>query len=178
MHISLELKNISFALLITLIATLFVPTVFPSARLLFFAPFLIILIYQKSFLACLWNSLLCGFILDLLSSNPLMGLYAVSFCLTTGLMYGQRRNFFSDSLSTLPLMTYFFSCLSTLLQLALLYIFGQLTAISWEWTLTDLIYLPALDALYAFCIFILPAVVFGRPQRRGRDYFIRTSTKS
>lgn len=100
-----------------------------------------------------------------------MGLYAVSFCLTTAVLYGQRRNFFADSLSTLPLMTYFFSSLSTLVQLLLLYSFGQGVMISWDWFLTDLIYMPALDALYAFSFFILPAVIFGRPQRRGKDYF-------
>lgn len=171
MQRNLEQKNLWFLLSVALGATLFFPTLFPNLRLMFFAPFIIVLNYQKSILTCLWSSLFCGLLLDLLSSKTQIGLYAVSFCMASWILYGQRRNFFSDRLSTLSIMTFLFSICSTAFQVMLLYLFGQEVNISWGWALTDLVYMPAWDAFYAFAVFILPAVIFGRPHRSGKEYF-------
>lgn len=172
MQRNLENKNLTLALIITLIPTLFLPTFFFHIPIMFFAPFLIILYYQKSYLTSLWVSLVCGLVLDLLAAHIHIGVHAISYCLATGILYNQRRNFFADSLTTLPIMTFFFSVTATLFQLILMYAFGQGIKVSGYWIVTDLIYMPALDAFYAFCCFVLPALCFGRSQRRGKDYFM------
>jgi rod shape-determining protein MreD len=169
---NLQNKNLVFAFLSTLSLTLFIPALFPSLRLNFFVPFLIILYYQRPFLNCLWFSFLCGMILDLLSSHPRLGVFTVSYCLTTALLFGQRRNFFADSVTTMPIMTYFFCFLSTLLQAVLIYIFDRGLSLSWGWVIADLFLMPVLDACYAFGLFILPSFLFGKPQKRGKEYFL------
>lgn len=155
---NVEHKNIYSALFITLIAVLMGPTLFPSLRILFFAPFLVIIVYQISFLKCLWVSFFCGLLIDILSSNSHLGLYAGNYVLTTALIYHQRRNFFSDSISTLPLMTLFFSVVSTLLETFALYIFEKPLVSSWKWIGIDFILLPVVDALYSLMIFVMPTL--------------------
>ncbi len=169
---NLQNKNLVLTFLTTLCLTLFIPALCPFIRLTFFAPFLIILYYQRPFLACLWFSFLCGALLDLLSSHQRLGVFAVSYCLTTAILFGQRRNFFADSITTMPIMTYFFCFLSTLSQAVLIYIFDRGLTLSWGWTLADLLLMPLFDAGYAFGVFILPSLLFGKPQRRGKEYFL------
>lgn len=173
---NLERKSILLALLVAVCFTLFWPLVFPNWRLFFFAPFLVILYYRKSYLFCLWSALFCGLAFDLLVSDTRFGFHAIAYCLTTGILYGQRRNFFADSISTMPLMTFFFSFLATAIQAILLYIFEQRVEFSWRWAFTDLICMPAYDALFAFTWFILPAICFGRRPRRGSDYFMNRAS--
>lgn len=169
---NLERKNLTLALIVTLIMTLCSPVLFPSWRLQFFVPFLVILFYQKPYLFCAWSALLCGFGVDLLISETRIGFQAIAFCFTTCLLYNQRRNFFSDSFSTLPIMTFLFSVTATILQVLLVYIFDHKIAITKEWIWSDIVCMPALDASYAFSFFILPALLFGKPHRRASEYFM------
>lgn len=129
---------------------------FPTLRLTFFAPWIVIVFYRKSLLNALWASVLCGIVIDLLASDTLFGIYACNYALTTWILYSYKRNFFEDNLSTLPMMAYFYSILSTLLQVILLYVFQEGLNISWQWIGTDMLLMPALDACYAFLIFVLP----------------------
>ncbi|MBA3958583.1 MAG: mreD [Parachlamydiaceae bacterium] len=169
---NLERKRIDCALIVTLAAVLCAPVLIPTWPLMFFAPFLIILFYQKSYIACLWASLTAGLVLDLMSSQTHFGLYATSYVATAALLYKQRYNFFADRISTLPLMTFFFSVLATLLQIALIYAFEQKAGgISWHWLLTDLVAMPLLDAGFGFFFFVLPLLLFGRRVRLGKEYF-------
>ncbi len=168
---NLEQKNLAFVVIITIAAALSFPVLLPNWKLTVFAPLLIILFYKKNYLACLWWSLVCGAFMDLLASHTQFGLYAVNYCLTTLLIYGLRRNFFADSFSTLPIMTFFFAVCSTLFQGILIYTFEKENVFSWNWTITDLIYMPSLDALCAFCVFIFPSLLLGKRPRRGKDYF-------
>ena len=171
MELNLDHKNIPLLLIFTLFAVLAGPVLLPSWHIMFFAPFLVVLYYQKSYINCLWCSLLAGLLLDLLAAPMRLGLYAVCYCLATGLLYNQKRHFFADSLSTLPLMTFFFSVVATSIEFGWVFMFEMPISFSWRWFLTDLVYLPSLDAAYAFGVFILPAVLFGKPRRLGKDYF-------
>lgn len=171
---NLEQKPISFVVLITFIATVFLPFLFPSWKLNTFAPLLVIMYYQKSFLSCLWASLLCGTLIDLFSAHAQFGLHAVNYTFTTLLLYNQRRNFFADSLSTLPLMTFFFVSLSTLFQWILVYTFERENVFSWYWMATDLLYMPLIDSSFATCCFILPWLFFGKRQRKGKEFFLES----
>jgi rod shape-determining protein MreD len=168
---NLDNKRLHVAFATCLVLALGLPVLFPLARLTFFAPLLIIACYKTSLKKSLWLALLCGIIVDLLSSYTRFGLYSVSYCLTIAVVYQQRRNFFADSLSTLPIMTFFFASLSTLIMAFLIYSIENKNTLSWGWVLTDLLVMPTFDAIYAFSFFILPALFFGKRQRRGKDYF-------
>lgn len=165
-------KRLDVAFLLALLPTLFMPALFPGLRFFFFVPFLIILFYQKKLVVCLWASLLAGLLLDLLSSHSRLGIYAFAYVCTTLVLYRYKRHFFADSLSTLPLMTFFFSALTSFMQLLLIYTFEKKIQLGFEWWITDLIVYPIGDAVYGFCIYIVPGWVFGKPIRKGRDYFV------
>lgn len=171
MQRNLDYKRLDFTFGICLLCLLSLPILFPMARLTYFAPFLIIACYKSSLKKCLWLALLCGIIVDLFASYTRFGLYSVDYCLTLSLLYPQRRNFFADSLSTLPIMTFLFASISTLIMGLLIYSIENRNLLSWGWAFTDLIIMPAFDAIYAFTCFILPALLFGKRHRRGKDYF-------
>lgn len=138
--------------------TLFSQIISPSLRLIFFAPFLIIVYYQKSYLSALNYSLMCGLIIDLFTSPVRFGLTALNYTLTTAFIYRQRKNLFADSLMTLPLMTYFFAVLSSVIQVILLFIFSKPLSLSFSFFFSEILIMPAFDALFAFCWFIVPHV--------------------
>lgn len=161
-------KRIVLAFLASLLLTLFT-----TVPLMFFAPFLVILYYKKPLVTCLWWSLLCGLIVDLLSIQDRLGIHAMNYCIITWFLYRQRRNFFADSASTLPIMTFFFSVFSTLVEVILIDIFGTRMHLTWEWAMTDLLILPLFDAGFAFCYFILPFILLGKRPRKGQDYFLK-----
>ena len=87
-------------------------------------------------------------------------------------IYQQKRHFFADSLSTLPVMTFLFSSLSSFFLGILLYNIELINIFSWRWIATDLLLMPLVDAAYAFCLFILPPLLIGKPRRKGKDYFL------
>jgi hypothetical protein len=165
-------KRLDLTFLICLTFTLTIPVIFSDLRLLFLIPFQIVMYYQKPFIACLWGSLLCGTLVDLFSSYSRLGMCALTYTLTTCILYRQRENFFSDSLSTLPLMTFFFSVISTVIQLTFHFASDQTVVVTPLWALHDLIIMPVADGLYAFIVFILPSILFGKPRRKGKDYFL------
>lgn len=168
MELSLDRKRLDLNFLFCLICLLGVAVVFHTFRLTFFAPFLIIAAYKKPLTACVWIAFGCGFIIDLFSSEMRLGVHAFAYCLTIAIVYPQRRNFFADSISTLPIMTFCFAVISTLMMALLLYSIESRNVFSWPWVLTDLIYYPLMDACYAFLFFILPALVFNKPRRKSR----------
>lgn len=166
---NLSKKNLPFAFFSTLFFTLFTPAITPSLRLMFFVPFLVILFYQKTFSVSLWMAFFCGLIIDLLSIQSPFGFYALNYTLTAAIIFPQKRNFFADHLSTLPIMTLLFSSLATLLQAIFLYIFSSYIHINLWWVFTDLIIMPLFDGLYAFIWFILVPMILPKKSRR-RSY--------
>ena len=107
-----------------------------------------------------------GFIIDLLSVQPPFGFYACNYTLATAIIYHQKRNFFADHLSTLPIMTFLFSCTATLLEVIFLYIFGMKISLGLQWLFSDLFIMPVSDALYAFLGFILIPMSLQRNAKR------------
>lgn len=160
------MNKLVFFFLYTLAIILLFAGVEPNLRLLFFAPFLVIAYYNKGLRSCLWLALLCGLIVDLLSSQTRLGTYAFNYCLTTWILYNQKRHFFEDSPTTFPIMTFIFAFISTLMQVALLYIFGQPIELSWDWIKNDLIRLPLYDAFYAGIAYSLPYLFFPKRSKK------------
>lgn len=152
--------KVGFFFVYTLALALFLFTYFQDLRIFYFAPFLILASYNKSKIACLWLAIICGLIVDLLSAQHRLGIYALNYCLTIMILYSQKQHFFEESLSTFPIMTYFFVVISTLTQVGILYIFGKGFSLSWEWIKDNLFFLPLLDSFYAALAFTFPYLSF------------------
>lgn len=149
--------NLAAAFVLGLIGTLF----FSQYHLLFFAPYLVLTLYKYSRFAALWRAICCGMVIDSLSSSPFFGLTSLNYCLVSWLLYGQTRNFFEDNLSTLPLMTLFYSVLSTLTSAILYLFFFQPLTLTLNWVVTDLMCMPLFDSLFALII-LLPFQITSR----------------
>lgn len=160
-------KNLLLSFLAMFIFSLIGMT-FSSIHLNFFAPFLIICYYQKSYPKALQYSILSGCIIDLFSSPLRFGIHALNYSLTTACIYHQKRNLFADNLTTLPLMTFLFSFVSTIIQVILLFIFATPIALSFTFIFSDLLFMPAMDALFSFCWFILPNL-FSQQRNHSRS---------
>ena len=171
---NLSQRNLKFLFIAALLLTFFSPVYFPQVKLLWFAPFLITLYYQKPIAACMWASLGCGVILDLTTSTDHFGLHAFNYVIVSAILYSQKRHFFGDSLSTLPIMTYLFSVISTIVHFVLLNLFEDRNIFSAGWLMRDLVVMPLVDALYAFLLFVIPWRLFGGRQRSGKEYFSDT----
>lgn len=111
--------------------------------------------------------------MDLLSSHRHLGLFALNYCFVTTLLYPQKQHFFEDSISTLPIMCFFFAVASTLIQIPLHRVFESPIALSQDWWLNDLILMPLFDALYGLVWFTLPG--FFLPRKSKREYFLDES---
>lgn len=151
------------------------PLFFPFCHLLYFAPFLVLCFYRYSFVGCLWWSLICGFVVDLFSVETRLGTYAMNYCLTTLCLYRYRFHFFEDRWSTLPVMTFSFTCLSTLIQITIFYLISKPFVLSWEWVMNDFFLIPLQVAIYAIVAFILPSLVIAHLKRR---YFLFSLLRS
>ncbi len=162
-------KRLDAAFIIGLIGILFAP----HTRLLFFSPFLVVLYYKRPLVTALLGSLFCGLVVDILSSEAHLGMVGINYILVTALLYRFKYNFFPDSITTLPLLTFLFGTLSALVDMILMFAFDHPMSIHGDWMWTDLIVLPTWDAAYAFVFFVLPGLLFGKRQLRGSDYFSR-----
>lgn len=162
-------RRIFCLFLYTAFLTLFISTFLPHLRIPFFIPFLVFTFYHTSQIQSMWLAALSGLLFDCFSAETRFGIIAVNYVLTTFLLYRQKFRFFEDSLTTLPLMTFFYSITSTLLQVLLLTIFDQSIDISLEWAKGDLFIMPLGDALYAGIAFTLPLLFLPKtPYRQDR----------
>ncbi len=100
--------------------------------------------------------------MDLLAPYPRLGILAVNYCATSMIVYRAKSWFFEDSLISLPVMTFLFAEVSTLLHALLLGLFASGPVVSWTWIATDLLLLPLLDAFYAWIWFAFPAHLLRR----------------
>lgn len=166
MTYNLVQKRLDLLLLVTLFFTLFSAT-----RLLFFPSYLICSFYQRPLIGCLLRAMALGLLLDLLSSDSRFGITALNYFLCTLLLYPQKRHFFSDRLSTLPIMTFFFATLSAVLHYLIQLSLEKPVPLTLGLIGTDLLLMPLFDALTAFLLFIAPPLLLGKRVRKGKDYF-------
>lgn len=166
--------QIFFLFLYSSFLALVISPLLPSLKLLFFAPFLAYLFYRKEQITCLWFSLLCGLIIDLLSSQTRLGTYALNYCLTVSILYRYKKHFFEDSLTTIPLIAGIFTFISSLIQIGLLYglRLGFHITLSWMWFKDDLIGITILNMLYTGLAFTLPSLFLSRKTPRRSSILI------
>ncbi len=155
-----------------------VPFIFSSTTLIYFAPFIILTFYRCPFNRCLWWAFLCGLFFDLFSSQTPLGTYALNYCLTVFLIYRSKDHFFQDALSTLPVITFFFTCCSNLIQGFLFYALGLPFFFTWDWVKSDLFLVPLFTALYAILAFTLPSLTFSILSRRHRLFRLSKRRKA
>lgn len=146
---------------------------YPGIKLAFYAPLIVICFYRLPFILCLWVSLACGLLIDLLASTQMFGVHALNYCLSTALIYGRRQNFYNDSISTIPVLTALFSVSSTLLQLIFLFSMDKSFTLTWKWVATDIILMTLLDSAYAFSCFTLPYVLLNMRPQRHRSFTLK-----
>lgn len=164
----LQSRGLWSVLLVALAVTFVEMTWLPWLRLRAFTPFLIIAYYSCPFLTCLWLSLFCGLLTDLLASNLHLGVHALSYYMVTLILYKQRRFFFEDNLSTLPVMTALFSGLSTVVLALVLYFLEGGAPMNWVWVLTDFAGYSLADAIYASLCFQTPILLMKMwPKRKA-----------
>jgi rod shape-determining protein MreD len=159
--------SFSLALFFAACGTVFLPRV----HLLAFSPFLALLYNNTSFIKSLWIASLCGLIIDLLSSEFRFGVHALNYCLTTLLLFKQKKHFVEDKALALSLFTVIVSVVSTLLQFFLISIFDRALPFSGKLIITDLIIMPIADAAYAFIWFTCPMKLFAHIRKIGWKAF-------
>lgn len=156
-----------FLFFYALALTITIPVLLPALHLAYFAPLIIFALYRQSKITCLWLGLACGMIFDLLSAQMLFGIYALNYTLTTYILYKMKNHFFEDSVSTIPIMTLFFSLFSAIIQLFLVYTLNGEAIFSWEWIKMELIKTPIYNSIYAILTFTLPSVFFPRRTKKA-----------
>ncbi|MCB1180775.1 MAG: mreD [Chlamydiia bacterium] len=132
------------------------PIYFPRLKLLFFAPYLILVMYKMDFFSLLVRASFAGIIMDLFSAHSFFGLSSLLHLFTAMIVYTMRLNFFEDKLTTLPIMTFIFSVLFSLLELFFYPLLGGSISINFRWILSDLFCMPFADAILALFVFSLP----------------------
>lgn len=133
--------------LLSFIAYIFAALWFPSYRFMYFAPFLALTLIKKDLQTSLWTATLCGLIMDLSSSGIHFGLYALTYLITTLLLYRVRRRFYEESFFSLPLYTFILSMTWSLISFLLF--FGYYPPDP-PVLFSNFILMPFLDCLYAF----------------------------
>ena len=163
--------------LIALFFTLFYQSLFPTIRILAFAPFLAIAYGRLQLTASLWAAALSGLMIDLLSSSLPFGIHSLNYALVTLLLH-RYRHYFVDKPIGLASFTWVFSLFSTGLQKALFLLFGIELPFTLQGVITDFLATPFLDALYAFLAFSCPIILYLSLRKLWfRFLFLREETK-
>ena len=141
--------------------TLFTPLLFPKCRLFFFAPYLTwrLLNFEKK--QALWSGFAAGFVMDLLQAQSPLGFTVCNYLMSLLILDRTKSFFFADKWATLPIMTFIFSVLSTLIHLTATSLVLTPTSFSYPFIVTDFILFPLLDALFTLIIVVLPRQFLG-----------------
>ena len=139
---------------------------FTHLQLLTFAPFLIMACYRASLQTALWWAFICGIFIDCFSYDTKFGTYALINCLAIFFIYRLQMYFFIDRISTLPLMTAFFSLMSSFIYLIYFYLNGYSFSLPLSWFRVNVMEAALIDALYAGICFTIPSLWSLKPTKR------------
>ncbi len=167
----------TLALILATLALILQGTVVPRLAILPFAPFLALAALRCELNQTLWLSVLAGSLMDLLSDDP-MGLHALNYAITMGLLYRFRNHFSYDQPLHLSLFSSIISSLSTFLQLLLLFLFDRRVPFDGKWIFADLIGMPLIDALYAFVWFAAPLAFADQVRRMWVLFWLKRKNRS
>ncbi len=152
----MQLKNI-FHFGISFSSLLFLQTIYPNFKPLFFAPYLCYRFYTTSFLSILMHCLLCGIISDIFSSLS-FGIYTIGYCFSGIICYKLRFFFFEDKFLSLACLSSIFSITFSLISYFIFPILNYKTLWSFKLLIKD-ISACYTDALFSLFIFTLPSTI-------------------
>jgi hypothetical protein len=118
--------------------------------------------YAKPFPKAVGLSLLCGLLLDLMSSEFRFGIITLTAVATTLLLYAQKKHFFEDKPLAFSLFTAVISAVFFAIHLCLVYCLDRGAPIT-----AALMVMPLLDGLYAFLWFTCPLKLYKYVKKRG-----------
>jgi rod shape-determining protein MreD len=144
---------------------------FPSLHVFYFIPFLLIGFYRYPLKTCLWWALVCGSLVDLLSSHTPMGTHAAIYCLVMCYLYRYKFYFFEERLSILPLMTMYFACCITILQTLFLFVGKEMAgAFTFNWVM-NLLWSSLREGIYATIAFTIPLYSLSKIKRNFSVFY-------
>lgn len=146
------------------------PAIISSISFHYFAPAIVVAIYKMRPIRALWFALLSGLALDLFDNSLKFGLQSLNHTLAAAVLLRFKSYFFSDTLSTLPIMSALFGCFSTLFFTLFLYLNERPFSLSELIIKASFLY-PLLEGSLNFCLFCLPVLVFGKSRPSGTEYF-------
>lgn len=152
-------------------------TIYPGLELAPFIPFLAILSLVKPFKKALPLATLAGFIIDLLSSDPL-GIHALNYTLCILICFRCRSLFSTESPLQLGLYTALYSFVSTQLQIALLFLFDRRVEFLGKWWLVQWLSLPVIDAVYAMIWFAGPLALVRFLHKTWTIYWLKKNDQN
>jgi cell shape-determining protein MreD len=145
---------------------------FSSLPMLAFIPFLALVNLLHPLSKTLPWSCFVGILIDLLSYDP-FGVHALNYTLSSLVCFRGKRYFYFDAPLQFGLYTAFFSFISTVLQVVLLFLFDRRILFQGRWWLIDGPLLPICDALYALLWFAGPLAIYRILRRLGGIYWLK-----
>lgn len=164
--------------LIAFVPTMVAPIFFPLVKLSYFIPLIVLFIYKKTTKQLFTYIFTIGLILDLLAAYTPFGFWIIVYAITSWIVLYLKPFFFEDKWLTFPILTLFFSQISTLIYALICYCFFKRSLFSILWLFTDLLAYPFFDALYAFVFFTLPLYFIRSPAQKNRYASTFTLTDS
>lgn len=165
----LRKKSLFASFLAAALLLLILPSIGLNWRLHYFLPPLIICLYQKPLQQCLWLSIIFGLVVDVVSGMDILGIYPLAYFAAILCIHHYKQFFFADSWFTLPVLTAIGSCVVSLGLIISLYLLNKNIQLSPMLLLLDCFLMALYDSLYAFTIFVLPAILCN--YRRHDEYF-------
>lgn len=145
--------------MLALLLMLLLPFIGKIYRLHYFMPVMVIAVYQSSLSRCLWLAIVCGISTALFSKADWMGIYALANMCAIALIGYYKRYFFSDSFSTLPVLTAIGACVSSIVTAVCIVLLDKAIILSAKLIFYDAVLMSLLDGFYALVIFTLPAFI-------------------
>jgi rod shape-determining protein MreD len=143
-------KQLFYLSLLAYVLTLFNTALFPFFAIRPFLPLLLLILYTFPQLRSMQIAAFYGLSLDLVCFETPFGTYCVIFTIVMGLLYGQKRTFFEDHPTTIPILSFEFSILLSVVEFGMFTLVGKGFSLSWSWAILDLGVYGLLDALFAF----------------------------
>lgn len=165
--------SVVFYFCLVIVLMLFNNVFFPKLSFHPVLPFLVRLYSTLSFTKALWISGVCGFILDLLSSEFKLGLLGTSYVVTTAVIYRYKKFFFSEKPLAFVLFTMLASFLSMTIHWILIYLFDQDFSFSLLMFINNQVMICLLDGTLALLLTLGPPWIYKTAQNIRRSFLLQ-----
>lgn len=153
---------------------LLAPFLIPTIRILGFLPLLLFALSRLSLPKVLWISLIAGLTVDLYSSGPPLGFFAINYSLSSIILFRYKKFFSEENFFAFTLFGLLFSFTSTLIHFFLYAIFDTHLKISPLTLATDLICMPIIDGAYTLLWALFPFLLYKYITEQGRMHYFKS----